>query len=73
MDVRKATRHDQDPAPAGKKAFAKPMPHSEPERRTVFDTLKAKFGKRRWAPVDALPRPWPVSRAARLPGRPDSR
>ncbi|WP_327301280.1 IS110 family transposase [Streptomyces goshikiensis] len=31
------------------------MPHSEPERRTVFDNLKAKSGTRRWAPIDALP------------------
>ncbi|GAA3073255.1 hypothetical protein GCM10020254_16360 [Streptomyces goshikiensis] len=51
----------------------KPMPHSEPERRTVFDNLKAKSGTRRWAPIDTLPWPWPVSRAARLPSRPDSR
>ncbi|MFE9795650.1 hypothetical protein ACFYRL_28405 [Streptomyces goshikiensis] len=43
--VGKTTHHDQGPAPAGKKAFYKPMPHSEPERRTVFDNLKAKFGK----------------------------
>ncbi|WP_148639888.1 IS110 family transposase [Streptomyces sp. Mg1] len=31
------------------------MPHSEPERRTVFDNLEAKSGTRRWAPIDALP------------------
>ncbi|MFF9008633.1 transposase [Streptomyces goshikiensis] len=33
----------------------KPTPHSEPERRTVFDNLKAKFGTPRRAPIDALP------------------
>ncbi|MBP0937508.1 transposase [Streptomyces sp. KCTC 0041BP] len=55
MDVGKPTHHDQGPAPAEKKAFDKPMPHSEPERRTVFDNLKAKSGTPRWAPIDALP------------------
>ncbi|MFD6935337.1 transposase [Streptomyces goshikiensis] len=53
--VGKTTHHDQGPVPAGKKAFYKPMPNSEPERRTVFDNLKAKFGTPRWAPIDALP------------------
>ncbi|MFD6468580.1 hypothetical protein [Streptomyces goshikiensis] len=33
----------------------KPMPQSEPERRSVFDNLKAKFGTPRWAPIDTLP------------------
>ncbi|MFI9180622.1 transposase [Streptomyces goshikiensis] len=55
MDVGKPAHHDQGPAPAGKKAFDKPMPHSEPERRTVFDNLKAKSGAPRWAPIDTLP------------------
>ncbi|MFF2405116.1 IS110 family transposase [Streptomyces goshikiensis] len=55
MDSGKPAHHDQSPAPAGKKAFDKPMPHSEPKRRTVFDNLKAKSGTPRWAPIDALP------------------
>ncbi|MFD5546266.1 transposase [Streptomyces goshikiensis] len=54
MDIGKPAHHDQGPTPAGQ-AFDKPMPHSEPERRTVSDNPKAKSGTRRWAPIDALP------------------
>ncbi len=44
LDVGKGEHHATAVTPAGKKAFDKRLPNSEPRLREVFDKLKAKHG-----------------------------
>ncbi|MCD9166301.1 IS110 family transposase, partial [Streptomyces albireticuli] len=44
MDVGKAAHHGHGLTPAGKKAFDKRLPNSEPKLRELFTKLQAKHG-----------------------------
>lgn len=72
LDVGKGEHHATALAPAGKKAFDKRLPNTEPKLREVFTKLQAKHGTvlvvvDQPASIGACHWPWPGMRAARSP------